>query len=102
MPNVEASFCVLAYKDHLIKKDDLQAGLGENIVAFDDLAMGPYLYREKLLQEFPRLEDGRGFILYKCCANSRNLEPLSQTVLSSPRMLKENVTDIYCTIAAGS
>ena len=89
-------FVCLAYKDQRRipttdkEKDDLlKAGLGEKVVVFDDLDMGPYSYREKLLQEFPRLEDGGGFILYKCCANSRNLEPLSQTVLSSPRMLKE-------------
>ena len=89
-------FVCLAYKDqHRIpttdaEKDDLlKAGLGKKTIAFENLDMGPYLYREKLLEEFPRLEDGGGFILYKCPANSRNLEPLSQTVLSSPRMLKE-------------
>uniref|UniRef100_A0A1X7VJR7 HECT domain-containing protein n=1 Tax=Amphimedon queenslandica TaxID=400682 RepID=A0A1X7VJR7_AMPQE len=61
-------FVCLAYKDQLRiptadkEKDDLlKAGLGEKFIVFDNLDMGPNSYREKLLQEFARLENGGGF-----------------------------------------
>ena len=75
-----------------VEKDDLlKAGLGEKVIEFDDLDMDTYSYRETILDAFPKLRDGGGFMFYKCTVNSRALEPLSQVVLSSPKMLKERV-----------
>lgn len=48
-------------------------------------------FREVLLEAYPQLKDAGGFMFFKCAANSRALEPLSQVVLSSPRMLKDRV-----------
>ena len=37
------------------------------------------------------LRNGGGFLMFKCTPNSRNLEQLSQVVMSSPKLLKERV-----------
>lgn len=84
-------FVCLAYRDQSklpttdTEKDDLlKAGLGEQIIEFDDLDMDA---NEILLEAYPQLKDAGGFMFFKCAANS--LEPLSQVVLSSPRMFKD-------------
>lgn len=91
-------FVCLAYRDQSkipttdTEKDDLlKAGLGEQIIELDDLDMDANAFREVLLEAYPQLKDARGFMFFKCAANSRALEPLSQVVLSSPRMLKDHV-----------
>ena len=74
------------------EKDDLlRAGLGEKNVEFDDIDMDTNSYREVVLKAYPQLKNAGGFMFFKCGVNSRTLEPLSQVVLSSPRMLKERV-----------
>ena len=91
-------FVCLAYRDQSkipttdTEKDDLlKAGLGEQIIEFDDLDMDANAFREVLLEAYPQLKDAGCFVFFKCAANSRALEPLSQVVLSSPRMLKDRV-----------
>lgn len=69
-------------KDELIK-----AGLGEKIV-FEDIDCQSDAFREKLMTHFPKLKDGGGYQLCKCKPNSRELEPLSAAVMSSPRLLQ--------------
>ena len=91
-------FVCLAYRDQSkipttdTEKDDLlKAGRGEQIIEFDDVDMDANAFREVLLEAYPQLKDAGGFMFFKCAANSRALEPLSQVLLSSPRMLKDRV-----------
>ena len=58
----------------------LEAGLGEKEIEFDDLDI-----------DYPRLSEGGGIQFHKCSHNSRKLEQLSSTTLSSPAMLKSRV-----------
>lgn len=74
------------------EKDDLlKAGLGEKEVEFDDLDLDADEFRDVLYGHFPGLKDGGGFQFFKCMPNSRTLEQLSSTTLSSPQMLKSRV-----------
>ena len=73
------------------KDDLLKAGLGEKVVEFDDLDMDANDFRKVILNAYPQLKNAGGFTFFKCTVNSRNLEALSQVVLSSPRMLKDRV-----------
>ena len=91
-------FVCLAYRDQVkipttdTDKDDLlKAGLGEKLIEFDDLDMDANGFREVILDAYPQLKNAGGFTFFKCAVNSRALEPLSQIVLSSPRMLKDRV-----------
>ena len=88
-------FVCLAYHDQIripttdTEKDDLlQAGLGEKEIEFDDLELNAEEFRDLLYSQFPSLKEGGGFQFFKCAANSRSLELLSSTTLSSPTMLK--------------
>ena len=73
-------------KDILLKAD-----LGEKEVLFERLEMDSTEFREVLYEMFPKLREGGGFQFFKCGANSRLLEPLSVTTLSSPKLLKSCV-----------
>ena len=44
-----------------------------------------------LYEAYPKLKDGGGFQFFKCAPNSRCLELLSSTTLSSPSILKSRV-----------
>lgn len=69
----------------------LEAGLGEKEIEFEDLDISADEFRDLLYEQFPRLREGGGFKFYKCTPNSRFLEPLSTTTLSSPEALKNRV-----------
>ena len=69
----------------------LMAGLGEKEVDFTDLELSAVEFRDLLYHHFPNLQQGGGFQFFKCKANSRLLEQLSSTTLSSPSMLKSRV-----------
>ena len=91
-------FVCLAYHDQRkipttdVEKDDLlQAGLGEKEIEFDDLDVGAEDFRDLLYHHFPSLKEGGGFQFFKCVPNSRSLEQLSPTTLSSPSLLKSRV-----------
>lgn len=91
-------FVCLAYRDQYkiptsdTDKDDLlKAGLGEKVIEFDDLDIDADDFRQVILDAYPQLKNAGGFTFFKCAPNSRSLEPLSQIVLSSPRLLKERV-----------
>ena len=74
------------------EKDELmEAGLGEKEVEFGSYDMGFTEIKEVLYEEFPRLQEGGGFQLLKCTANSRVLEPLSKTVYTSLKILRQRV-----------
>ena len=95
-PQWKHKFMCLAYRDQVkipttdAEKDELfEAGLGEKEVAFDSVDVGPEEFREVLYQAFPQLRRGGGYQLFKCVANSRTLEPLSQIVYSSPKKKKK-------------
>ena len=68
-----------------------EAGLGEKKILFTNVDCNAEDYREKLLEEFPKLKDGGGFELLRCSANSRVLEPISSVALQSPRATQERV-----------
>lgn len=44
------------------KDELLQAGLGEKVVEFDDIDMDTSTYRDTILDAYPKLKDGGGFI----------------------------------------
>lgn len=69
----------------------LEAGLGEKEIEFNDLNISADEFRDLLYEHFPRLKDGGGFKFYKCIANSRVLEVLSATTMSSPDALRARV-----------
>ena len=48
-------------------------------------------FRELIFEAYPRLRNGGGFQFFKCAPNSRNMELLSQVVMTSPQLLKERV-----------
>ena len=67
------------------------AGLGEKEIEFFDLELSAAEFRDLLYRHFPTLQEGGGYQFFKCVANSRYLEQLSTTTLSSPAMLKSRV-----------
>lgn len=69
----------------------LKAGLGEKKVSFANIDCNAEEFREKLLEEFPKLKEGGGFDLLRCNANSRVLEPIASVALQSPRATQECV-----------
>ena len=75
-----------AEKDQL-----LMAGLGEKEIEFFGLELSAAEFRDLLYRHFPTLQEGGGYQFFKCVANSRYLEQLSTTTLSSPAMLKSRV-----------
>ena len=75
-----------------LEKDKLlMAGLGEKEIEFSNLTLSATDFRDLLYQHFPTLQEGGGFQFFKCKPNSRSLEQLSSTTLSSPSMLKSRV-----------
>jgi hypothetical protein len=91
-------FVCLPYKDQgkipttdLEKDNLLKCGLGEKVIEFTDLDISADEFKQIILEEFPKLRDGAGYLFYKCKPNSRKLEPLSVAALSSPVMLKDRV-----------
>jgi hypothetical protein len=69
----------------------LKAGLGEKEVEFCDINIGAEEFKNLLYEAFPGLEHGGGFQLLRCTPNSRILEVLSPSTLSSPMALKSRV-----------
>jgi len=68
-----------------------EAELGRKEIEFPTLEMDASAFREVLYEAYPKLREGGGFRLCRCIPNSRELEPLSMHVLSSPHLLKEMV-----------
>ena len=73
------------------KDDLLRAGLGEKEVEFYNMQLDADEFRDLLYEAYPKLKHGGGFQFFKCAPNSRRLEQLSSTTLSSPSMLKSRV-----------
>ena len=74
------------------EKDNLfEAGLGEKCIEFASLDVDGEQFRDILYSSFPKLPKGGGFQLCRCVPNSRQLEPLTAVVHSSPSLLKERV-----------
>ena len=90
-------FCLSQCKQEVVpttnrEKDALlEAGLGEKKIVVPDIDMTGEEFRYLILQEFPKLKDGGGFVFAKCAINSRVLEPLSSFCLTSPRRLRDRV-----------
>jgi len=77
---------------HGWEKDELQeAGLGEKEVEFDRIDLEASEFREVLIKEFPKLDGGGGYQLFKGVPNSRELEVLSKLAHSSLDILKQRV-----------
>ena len=75
-----------------VDKDNLfRAGLGEKEIEFHDMHLDGTEFRDLLYEAYPKLKDGGGFQFLKCAPNSRCLELLSSTTLSSPAILKSRV-----------
>ena len=92
------TFVCLAYTDQLkiptneTEKDDLlRCGLGEQVIEFSSLDLNANEFKELNMETFPKLSDGGGYMFFKCGVNSRNLEPLSEVCLASPRSFKDRV-----------
>ena len=68
-----------------------EAGLGRKEVEFDSLDMDSQEFRDFISESFPRLREGGGYQFCRCKPNSRELEPLSRHVMTSPRLLRERV-----------
>ena len=73
------------------KDELLRAGLGEKEIKFYDLNIEAEEFRDLLYKEFPSLKKGGGFQFLKCLPNSRNLQLLSSSTLSSPLALKTRI-----------
>ena len=74
------------------EKDELyEAGLGEREIEFSQINVTASEFRDILLKQFPKLEDGGGYQLCRCLPNTRTLEPLSKLAHSSVDMLKQQV-----------
>ena len=72
------------------QKDTLMsAGLGEKKIVFEDVDCSAEIFKDTLLQNYPKLKEGGGYHLCKCKSNSRELESLSSAVLVSPRALQQ-------------
>jgi hypothetical protein len=91
-------FVCLPYKDQkripttdIEKYVLLKCGLGEKVVEFIDIDVDAAEFMEVIINEFPKLRNCGGYMFFKCAPNTCTLEPLSETVLSSPKMLKERV-----------
>ena len=65
--------------------------MGEKKIAVPDIDITGKEFRYLILQEFPKLKDGGGFVFAKCAINSRVLELLSSFCLTSPRRLHDRV-----------
>ena len=75
-----------------VEKDDLlKAGLGEKEICFNDLEIGAEEFRQVMHEHYPSLQNSGDFEFFKCVPNSRTLEKLSSSCLSSPSMLKRRV-----------
>ncbi|XP_019857669.1 PREDICTED: uncharacterized protein LOC109585966 [Amphimedon queenslandica] len=89
-------FVCLAYHDQTSipttawqKSELTSAGLGEQKIVFQDVDCDAVTFKKALLDKFPKLVNGGGYQLCKCKANSRDLMPLSSSVLSTPRALQK-------------
>ena len=65
----------------------VQSVLGEKKVEVEE-ELSPQQFKEVIIENFPKLKDSGGFELLRCRPNSRQLEPISFTVASSPKLLK--------------
>ena len=90
-------FVCLAYHDQIriptsgCDKDELlQAGLGEREIGFQNVDIDGEEFRDIIYDNYPSLKDGGGFQFFKCTPNSRAMEKLSTTTLSSPAILKSH------------
>ena len=89
--------CLSNYNQETIPRTDkekdtlLEAGLGEKKITIPDIDITSEDFRDFILEEFPKLKDGGGFMFAKCRLNSRILEPLSSLCLTSPRRLRDRV-----------
>lgn len=72
------------------KDDLLKSGLGEKVIELN-LDLNVNEFKDAIVEAYPKLRDAGGYLFFKCIPNTRNLEPLSEVVMSSPRMLKERV-----------
>jgi hypothetical protein len=67
-----------------------RAGLGEKEIELN-LSMNGIQFRDVLYDVFPLLQEGGGYQFLKCTPNSRTLELLSMSTLSSPEVLKSRI-----------
>jgi hypothetical protein len=57
-------------------------------IGFCDMELNADQFRDLVYEHFPRLKEGGGFQFFKCTPNSRSLEVLSATTISSPEALR--------------
>ena len=93
-------FCLNECNQKVVPKNDkekdslLEAGLGEKRITIPDIDISGEEFRKLLLEEFPKLREGGGFMFAKCKSNSKVLEPLSPLCLTSPRVLRDRVGSV--------
>ncbi len=69
----------------------LDGGLGEQKITFTDMECSADEYKEIVVDHFPKLSEGGGYELMRCCPNSRELECISSNALKSPKATQERV-----------
>ena len=65
--------------------------MGEKKITIPDIDISSNDFHDFILEEFPKLKEGGGFMFAKCRSNSRVLEPLSALCLTSPRILRDRI-----------
>ena len=69
----------------------VEASLGEKKITFTDIDCNGEEYRKKITESFPKLLEGGGYELLRCCNNSRSLQILSPIALTSPKSTRDLV-----------
>ncbi len=73
------------------REELLDCGLGDQKITFTDMECSAEEYKEILVDHFPKLSEGGGYELMRCCPNSRQLECISSNALKSPKATQERV-----------
>ena len=72
------------------KEELFQCGLGEKKVEVEE-ELSPQEFKELVTNVFPKLRDSGGYELLRCKINSRQLEPISFNMASSPKLLRAKI-----------
>ena len=66
----------------------MEAGLGPRQISIPDVECSPEVFRQVIIDSFPKLASAGGFELMRCVANFKVLEAISQSIAVSPKRLK--------------
>ena len=69
----------------------IQAGLWEKRITIPNIDCGAKEFNDIILEAFPKLNQGGGFELLRCCQSSKSLETIPYQISHSPRLLKQSI-----------